>query len=151
MAFCTKCGYKLENDAKFCPQCGASVEGSDTSSTAEKLERAFETQDTTCSYDAQDIADNKLICILCYFGILMLIPLLVKKDSPFVRFHSNQGLLLILFNIAASIISVIPIVGWLVGLVCSVAGLVFFVMGIVNAVNGRAKSLPFIGKIVLLK
>ena len=151
MAFCTKCGSQLENNAKFCPQCGASVEGSAASSTAEELERAFETQDTTCGYDAQDIADNKLICILCYFGILLLIPLLVKKDSPFVRFHSNQGLLLILFNIATSIVSVIPIVGWLVGLVGSVASLVFLVMGIVNAANGRAKTLPLIGKITILK
>ena len=91
MAFCTKCGSHIENDVKFCPQCGAPVEGPAPSSTAEELERALETQDTTGGYSAQDIADNKLLCILCYFGLLLLIPLLVKKDSPFVRFHCNQG------------------------------------------------------------
>ena len=151
MAFCTKCGSHLENDVKFCPQCGAPVEGPAPSSTAEELERAFETQDTTGGYTAQDIAENKLMCILCYFGLLLLIPLLVKKDSSFVRFHCNQGLVLFLFNIIASIVSVIPFIGWLVGIVASIAGVIFWVLGVINAVNGRAKTLPLIGKITLLK
>ena len=39
----------------------------------------------------------------------------------------------------------------LVGIVASVAGVIFWVLGIVNAINGRAKTLPLIGKITLLK
>lgn len=151
MAFCTKCGSALENDANFCPRCGTPVAREARSSAAEDLERAFETEDVTGGFDPRDIADNKLLCILCYLGILLLIPLLTKQDSPFVRFHSNQGLLLLLFNIAASVVAVVPLVGWIVGFVASVVGVVFLVIGIVNAVNGRAKTLPLIGKITILK
>ena len=68
-----------------------------------------------------------------------------------LKFYCNQGLVLFLFNILASIVSVIPFIGWLVGIVASVAGVIFWVLGIVNAINGRAKTLPLIGKITLLK
>ncbi len=153
MSYCTRCGSKLDNDAQFCHQCGAPVEGS-----AAKASKEFDLNqlgkdsvDTTGAFRAQDIAENKVICILCYFGLLLLIPLLVKRDSDFARFHSNQGLVLFLFNIIVSILANIPFLGFVVAIVGSVAGVVFWVMGIVNVVNGRAKTLPLIGGITLIK
>jgi uncharacterized membrane protein len=89
--------------------------------------------------------------ILCYFGLLLLIPLLVKKDSAFARFHSNQGLVLFIFNILVSVLANIPLLGIIVAIVGSVAGIIFWVMGLVNVLNGRAKTLPLIGGITLIK
>lgn len=116
------------------------------------------TQDTTSQFDPADIQENKGISVLCYLGLLLLIPLLVKKDSRYVRFHANQGLVLFIVEAVLSIVvgigSLIPIVGILIAVVCGLVDLVCLVMmilGIVNAANGKAKELPVIGGIKLLK
>ena len=99
-----------------------------------------------------DVEDNRLICILCYCSILFLIPLLTRQDSPYVRFHSNQGLVLLLVGGAVSIVSgILPLIGWLVGAVGGIFVFVCFIMGIVNTVAGRMKPLPLIGSIVIIK
>lgn len=128
----------------------------------EKLESFNNTKDTTQEYDPQDIDKNKVMAILAYFGILVIIPILAAKDSKFARFHSNQGLILliaaILYYVAYTILcSIILAISWrLIWLtsIIGIIGLVFFVwfiIGIVNAAQGKAKELPFIGHFKLLK
>ena len=120
------------------------------------------TADNTAQFDPRDIEQHKGMSILAYFGPLVLIPILAAKDSPFARYHSNQGLLLciacIIYGIAYSILSgVILAISWRLYFVVSIIGLIGFVfavlavIGILNAVNGRAKELPLIGKYRLLK
>ena len=120
------------------------------------------TADSTAQFDPRDIEQHKGMSILAYFGPLVLIPILAAKDSPFARYHSNQGLLLciacIIYGIAYSILSgVILAISWRLYFVVSIIGLIGFVfavlavIGILNAVNGRAKELPLIGKYRLLK
>ena len=127
-----------------------------------KLNALTDTADTTAEFDPNDIAQNKVMAILAYFGPLVLIPILAAKGSKFARYHSNQGLLLliaaVLYGIAYGILSSILIaISWrLVFLtsILSLLSLVFlipFIMGIVNASNGKAKELPVIGKFRILK
>lgn len=153
MAYCQRCGAKLEKDALFCPQCGATVNANNAGAApaADFGQLGGDAVDSTNAYSAQDIAENKVLCVLCYFGILLLIPLLVKKESSFVRFHCNQGLVLLLFNIIVSVLAAVPLVGWVISIVGAVAGLVFWIMGLVNVLNGRAKTLPLIGGITIIK
>ncbi len=100
----------------------------------------------------QDIEENKGICVLSYLGILLLIPLLSKPNSAYVRYHSNQGLVLLIFSIVIGILSMIPYLGWfIIAPVGYIFSLVCIIMGIVNTVNGQLKPLPLIGKITLLK
>lgn len=93
----------------------------------------------------------KLFSVLSYFGILWIVGLLAAKDDPYVKFHVNQGLLLFLLEVAASIVMVIPIIGWIVGAVAYVFSFVCFIMGVINAVQGNMKPLPLIGKLELVK
>ena len=111
----------------------------------------------------RDISDNKTLSIFSYFGLLFLIPWLASKNSRFARFHANQGLLLFLFTVAASIaVSIvtfifgfIPVLGVIVNvimwLVYYVAVIGYIVLGIYNVVKGRANELPVIGKFRLIK
>ena len=96
--------------------------------------------------------------ILAYIGILVLIPLLAAPKSKFARYHSNQGLILLIIELISvvvfSLLGLIPyvgivfsIVGWLVDLLC----FVLLILGIVNAAQGKAKALPLIGKFNILK
>ncbi len=128
----------------------------------EKVKALNNTADTTSEYDPQDIEKNKFMAILAYFGILVIIPILSAKDSKFARFHSNQGLILcivaILYSVCYSILSSVILsiswhLYWLVSLIgiLSFALLIWFVIGIINAANGKAKELPLIGHYKLLK
>ena len=47
------------------------------------------------------------LAILCYFGILLIIPWMMAKDDEFVKFHVKQGLTLLLAGIITSLIGVI--------------------------------------------
>lgn len=122
----------------------------------------FDTPDTTSSYQESDIAGNKVMAVLSYLWILVLIPVLAAANSPYARFHASQGLNLLLANIAWGVVSVIlsfilgfiPVINLLWGLVSWLVGIALFVMailGIVNAVQGKAKELPLIGSIRILK
>ena len=44
----------------------------------------------------KQIDENKVIAAIGYFGILCLLPLILKKDSPFAQFHGKQGLVLLI-------------------------------------------------------
>ncbi len=118
--------------------------------------------DTTAQFDQADIQSNKVMAVLSYIGILWLVPMLGAKESKFAQFHANQGIVLFLFELAYNVVSQIiqailggiPVVGALVSVILSLLNLVFLVLailGIVNACQGKAKELPIIGGIRILK
>ena len=107
------------------------------------------------SYDNEisttDIEENKAIAILCYFGLFLLIPYLTKPDSKFIKYHTNQGVILLLFGIICSAVLIVPLLGWIAGLIGYLFSFVCFIIGILNVLNGRCKPLPLIGKFTVLK
>lgn len=124
----------------------------------------LDTPDTTSYYSRSDIEGNKLMAVLSYLGILVLVPILAAKDSPFAKFHATQGINLLIVGVAWSIVSGIisailgltgvaflsvlwSIITWLVGIVIFLT----MVIGILNAAQGKAKELPVIGGFRILK
>ncbi|MBO7514735.1 MAG: zinc ribbon domain-containing protein [Lachnospiraceae bacterium] len=116
-------------------------------------------KDFTAQFSAAEKEDNKLWAVLAYFGLLCLIPLFVAKDSKYAKFHTNQGLLLLIIEaslgVASIIFSLIPFVKAVIApiflSVTILFGATMFVYGIMNAVQDRAKELPGIGGIRILK
>jgi uncharacterized membrane protein len=105
-----------------------------------------------------DIEKNKVFAVIAYLGLLWLVPLLAAQDSPFARYHANQGIVLfICFAIAAACcvpFILIPFVGCLVFpflALLAVAHLLLVILGIINAAQGRCVPLPLIGQWTLLK
>ena len=124
----------------------------------EKLNELNNTKDTTEEFDSSDIENNKVMGILAYISFLVLVPILGAKESKFARFHANQGLVLLIASVAAGIIigtlGSLPLIGWtfnIVGFAIEVITIVLMVLGIVNAAQGKAKELPVIGSIKILK
>ena len=111
----------------------------------------MDTVDYTTNYTEQDIQANKAMGILSYIGILVLVPILAAKESPFARFHANQGLILFLAGIATMVIGWIPFIGAILSGLMGLAALVLSIIGIVNAAQGKAVELPVIGKWRLIK
>ena len=174
MAFCGKCGTQI-NDARFCPACGAEVasgqathgSGAAQSNTqqndfSETFKNMNNTADTTGQFEQSDIMQNKAMAILAYLGILVLIPIFAAPDSKFSRFHANQGLVLLIAEVAFSIVqsilhAIIFAISWRLSFILTIVSLLWFgffvliILGIMNAANGKAKELPVIGKFTLLK
>ncbi len=122
------------------------------------VSKITDTPDYTASFDPQDIQKNKAMSILAYISILVLIPIFAAKDSPYTKFHANQGLLLLIAEAAVGLVlgllGLIPYVGVIFQIVLWVCEVVFCALsliGIVNAVFGKAKELPFLGGFYLLK
>ncbi len=90
--------------------------------------------------------EKNLMAILCYLGILVVIPLLTAKDDPFVKFHIKQGLVLLIASVINIFISMVPFIGWVVGFVIWIIILVLAIMGILNVLGGKQKPLPVIGQ-----
>lgn len=134
------------------------------------FQKLMNTPDTTSQYDPRDIADNKIMAVLAYLGILVLIPMFAApKNSRYARFHVRQGFNLFLCDIAVSVISIllsfikvtryiwgipyrttpgiVVFISWLI----SIPVLILTIIGIINAVQGKAKELPVIGKYQIIK
>ena len=107
-------------------------------------------ESTLPTIDQADIEKNKTMAGLAY--ILFFLPLLACPDSKYGRYHANQGLILLIASFAGSfILSIIPIIGWLLLPVFALVVLVFAIMGLVNGFGGKVKALPLIGKFTIIK
>jgi uncharacterized membrane protein len=121
--------------------------------------------------EAHGAEQNKVWGILAY--ITFLIPLLAApKQSKFARYHTNQGLVLVITAVALSVVlgiisavatgamiaaasagGFLAITG-IISLAWTVIGIgiaVLAIIGIVRAATGVCKPLPLIGRFTLLK
>ena len=168
MANCTNCGKKLSAGEKFCPSCGTAVKSSSKKSSSKKSPSKKTAAKGGSSVverkaNANDAQSNKVMAIIAYIGILCLIPLLTGdyKKSPFLKFHTNQGVVLFITviagNIASWILGIIfgAIRLWaLISLVSMVVWLgigILIILGVINAANGKMKPLPVIGNFTIIK
>ncbi|MBD3426265.1 MAG: hypothetical protein GF409_03420 [Candidatus Omnitrophica bacterium] len=92
------------------------------------------------------LSGDNVYAILSYLWILCLIPVLMKKEDRFVRFHARQGLMLFIVEVGIGILSIIPYLGgviYIVGmLVCGLLSLA----GIVNVLMGNEWKMPVISE-----
>ena len=161
MAYCGKCGSKLANEeVTICPACGASTQLPEQA-PGRTVYHPPVVPGAPMKADIQDAQDNKVMAILAYLGPLVLIPLLSCRESPFARFHTDQGL--VLFFAEAIYGVVYGTVSWLLLSIAwqlrfllwvwgagSIAFLVFAIIGILSASRGEMRPLPLIGQIQLL-
>lgn len=99
--------------------------------------------------DPQDAANNKIMGVLSYWAIGWVIAYFMARQSPFVKFHLNQGLAIWFLAIAFSIVT--TVLGFVSPMLASLGGLlnlitlVFALLGSWKAWNGKTEPLPVIG------
>lgn len=167
MKYCIKCGEKVNDDAQFCPGCGAKIpEGTEKKQSYDGQQEQYTYQSAGGPeyFRPEDVRQNKAMGVLSYIGILVLIPLLAgNKQSEYVRFHLNQGAVLFIISAIVNIldehgffgISLFHLIDFgIFGLVLDLLNLILFIMmiiGIVSACRGTKVELPVIGQIRLVK
>jgi uncharacterized membrane protein len=94
-----------------------------------------------------DPSNRKVMGVLAYLGILIVIPYLVAKDDPFVKFHIKQGLVLVIIELVIWALGYSYILWqlWPLIEIINLAVLILSIIGIVNVVQGKEKELPLIG------
>lgn len=106
-------------------------------------------------YTAAEVEDGKSIAWLAYMGILFLIPLLTKPENRFCKAHTRQGIIMAIAMVIISVctfISVIPFIGWCLGVViflCLLVVVVFDIIALIYAVQGQYYKIPLIGDLAL--
>ncbi len=85
--------------------------------------------------------------VLSYLGILVIIPFLMAKDDPFVKFHVKQGLVLALIGLAAWFIGMNMWSMWSLIQIVNLGVVILSIIGIVNVVGGHQKEIPLIGSL----
>jgi uncharacterized membrane protein len=89
---------------------------------------------------------TNVMALICYIGLLCLIPLLNKTKDEFVKFHLKQGLVLFGGEVVTwVVVAVIPIL-WVFGNLVGIFWLVLSIIGIMNVVKNRKKEIPVLGK-----
>lgn len=120
----------FENDSFSPTERMASTAREQASAAADAFRRGEFMRDAAVDPEAD--SDDRLIALLCYVTqmvIPLIMPVLVlmsesSKKRPFQRFHAVQSLALVslfvlmslLVTIGTAIVSIIPVVGWLIGL-----------------------------------
>jgi uncharacterized membrane protein len=176
--YCPNCGLEIQNNIKFCPNCGtpiAPLSAEQQPNPIPEPEPEPEPIPEPVSQPAPQPVENgiepnsmeKTLALEAYLGLLVLAPLFGAKKSTFVRFHTNQGIVLCALSIALSLLisfnSIImasvysTAISVILGLFNGLYGLVYCgiialsIIGIINALKGKMKALPIIGKIKILK
>ncbi len=122
----------------------------DTESNVREFSTGNTQQEEQGTYSSEDMEKNKAIAALAY--LIFFLPLLAAQDSSYARFHANQGLLLFILGFGGNtILTIIPILGWILIPFFSLFVIILAVMGILNAINGKAKDLPLIGQYRIIK
>ncbi len=196
MAFCQNCGQQLPENANACPGCGTFVNAQaapqqnqqNSQQNYQQNQQAYQQpqpgfQQNQPGYQQplnptvmpdQDVQSNRGIAWLSYVGLLFLIPMFARKQSPYCQHHVKQGATLCAVSLTYEITKAIflaiinllfpgetyfffyttyrthstvyNIFNWLF-----IAGSIFLavlaIIGIVNAATGKKNELPLIGKI----
>jgi uncharacterized membrane protein len=102
----------------------------------------------TTEKEAGTPTDNTtLMSVLAYIGILVLIPYLMAKENPVVKFHIKQGLVLLVIEMAVFVGSEI-MWGHLLApvfMIINLATLVLSIIGIMNVLQKKQTELPLVG------
>lgn len=101
-----------------------------------------------------EASKERILAVLCYLGYLYIIPILfLKSSSENLRFHLNQGLLLILVSVARWILCAILPYGLssVLNAILWILILVLAVRGCYSAWTGKRLQIPYIGKFQLIK
>ena len=135
MKYCPHCGAEIADDVRFCPTCGK--------------ETVAPVVDATPVFDAQDIADNRMLAMLGYLTMGVL-PMIGCRNSAYAMHHVNQALWIFIGSLLCGLVCIIPLLGWIVGAIGSIFLLVCEIIGIIRALTGSGKYLPFVKKLPVI-
>ena len=140
MAFCAGCGAQMPEGASACPKCGKATGAQSVGGGAAAAPAPAPASGA--------LADN-VASGLAYITIIpAIVFLLVEpyRTNRTVKFHAFQCLGLAVTMFACGIVMIIPILGWIVGILGYLACGVMWLICIIKAFSGGKFKVPVIGE-----
>lgn len=95
--------------------------------------------------------DSKVTSIVAYISLVGTIVAIAAGDKEGAKFHLNQALVINLGMVICSMVTIIPLIGWIVGGIGNIFLLVCWIIGLIAAIQQEEKEVPLLGKIKILK
>ena len=143
------------------------------------IDMFMNTKDHTYEFDKDDIAKNQKNALIACFGITFWLPFISKDYSRYARFYGNQGLLTLItmipsiifyslitgvvicnactasvYNNGAEAFRYLTFGGWIAAIIffaiCFAIPIFIIYCSITSIKQGKAKDIPFIGKLRLI-
>ncbi len=92
---------------------------------------------------------DKNTAVIAYITIIgLIIAFIMNKDKKeeFAAYHIRQSLGLAIAGLALGIISMIPVLGWIVYILGIFVLLYMWIVGLTNAINAKQNPVPFLGE-----
>lgn len=105
-------------------------------------EAITEQESATVTQETKRVA---VIACLTLIGLIVAVVMNNNKKAAFSTYHIKQSSGLVLTGLALGMLGVIPIVGWIVSFIGSLGLLYLWIMGLMNALNNKQISIPWIG------
>jgi uncharacterized membrane protein len=95
----------------------------------------------------KEIQEGKFFALISYISFLCIISLVLKKDNKFALYHAKQGLVLFVFEVGCFIVSIIPILGFLIRILGVTVFTLISLWGILESLIGNYSRIFIISKI----
>lgn len=173
---CINCGRTVGDNDTYCPYCGAFAKGDrGTILNGKKINTADYHDDipsrgrglnlngihikhpqranTNGAARNNPDAVCRVLAAVAYLGWIgyIIAYLAGRRHDPFMRFHLNQAIVLIITGIVIALLSILPVIGTIADAVLSILVFVDFLHGIIQAIKGSCRPMPVLGKIRVLK
>ena len=154
MAHCTKCGAQMEDNAQFCPACGASVNGGAQAPAQAALRFSPGIIPLSLTNRTSPTTRFWLCSAISWAGWGIVLQLLASNNSPYVRFHMRQALKLLVVNTLMGIVAVVLVFTFIVPIAAAIMYVVFMVISIIcffQVCQGKAVEPAIIRSLGFLK
>lgn len=96
---------------------------------------------------SSEVKEGIFFGVISYIGFFCIVTLILKKDNKFALYHAKQGLVLFVFEVVCFVLSIIPILAWLM----KTAGFIVFIAaslaGMYRAAKGKHIRIPVVSDI----
>ena len=107
------------------------------------------TEDLALRFDKETNDHARIPSAIGY--LFFFVPLIMNPESKFARYHGNQGLILMILTfLGTAVLSAIPAAGFFLMTLMLIFCFICMIRGIVLALSGKAKRIPFFGKLVII-
>lgn len=94
---------------------------------------------------ANEGKNTAIIAYITFIGLIIAFVMNNEKKDAFATYHIKQSLGLALTGLALGIIGMIPILGWIINILGIFVLLYMWIIGLMNAINGKESTVPFLG------
>lgn len=166
MKNCPKCNTPVDDNAVFCPNCGASVQpqpmyNQQAMPNGAPVPPAYVPQvnpyDHTAEFSPEEVSDNKLFALLVYLfdfiGVIIALLANQSKNSKYLSFHIKQSLKLTITEVMIAFITAVLCWTCIVpfaGAVCVIILLVVKIIAFIKTCMNKSVEVPIVRSLKFL-